>query len=321
MHRATLGLIAGLLGLAALPAAAPASETLGMVGDPGICSDGISGNTYVSPSVAAGPDYIANAPGVITSWSANADNSLTLRTWQFDVLKPDGGTNYTVTQKDGVRTLQTPSALNVFTGLHIPINAGDTVGVYIPTGQGAGSGACLDHTGPMADQFESFGGDPPTGTSTAFSAPQGNARLNLAAIVEPDADKDGFGDETQDKCASQAATQAGCSNTFSVSVKSLKKGKAEVTATVPGAGSLTAGDSADTTLKALAAKKKKSKALLKQTGASATAAGPVTFTVTPSKKGKAKLKRKGKLKLTLKVLYTPTGGTAGTQTTQLKLKS
>jgi hypothetical protein len=318
--RRGLGLTIGLLGILALPAAAPASETLGMVGDPGICSASVSGTAYVSPSVAAGPDYIANAPGVITSWSSNTD-VYSDRTLRFEVLKPDGGTNYTATQKDIVRTLQTPSALNVFTGLHIPINAGDTIGVFVPAGQTTMAGACLDHTGPMADQFESFAGDPPTGTSTAFSAPQGNARLNLAAIVEPDADKDGFGDETQDKCTSQGATQAGCSNTFSVAVKALKKGKAEITATVPGAGSLTAGDSADTTLKALAAKKKKSKALLKQTGASATAAGPVTFTVTPSKKGKAKLKRKGKLKLTLKVVYTPTGGTAGTQTMQLKLKS
>jgi hypothetical protein len=34
--------------------------------------------------------------------------------------------------------------------------------------------------------------------------------LPVIATVEPDADKDGFGDETQDKCATDATTQADC---------------------------------------------------------------------------------------------------------------
>ncbi|HEY1285088.1 MAG TPA: hypothetical protein VGF04_03300 [Solirubrobacterales bacterium] len=38
-------------------------------------------------------------------------------------------------------------------------------------------------------------------------------RLDVAAIVEPDADGDGFGDETQDQCPTQASTQGPCDNT------------------------------------------------------------------------------------------------------------
>jgi hypothetical protein len=35
-------------------------------------------------------------------------------------------------------------------------------------------------------------------------------RLNVAAVVEPDADQDGFGDETQDACPSEGDTQGAC---------------------------------------------------------------------------------------------------------------
>jgi hypothetical protein len=36
--------------------------------------------------------------------------------------------------------------------------------------------------------------------------------LLVQAVVEPDADKDGFGDETQDKCPTQATTSGVCDN-------------------------------------------------------------------------------------------------------------
>ena len=37
--------------------------------------------------------------------------------------------------------------------------------------------------------------------------------LLVAATIEPDADRDGFGDETQDRCPSQATTQGACDDT------------------------------------------------------------------------------------------------------------
>ena len=35
-------------------------------------------------------------------------------------------------------------------------------------------------------------------------------QLNVSAILEPDADGDGFGDETQDQCPTDASTQGPC---------------------------------------------------------------------------------------------------------------
>ena len=49
------------------------------------------------------------------------------------------------------------------------------------------------------------------------AAPRGSTEapneLLVAATIEPDADSDGFGDETQDQCPSQATTQGACDTT------------------------------------------------------------------------------------------------------------
>jgi hypothetical protein len=50
--------------------------------------------------------------------------------------------------------------------------------------------------------------------------------LLVAATIEPDADGDGFGDETQDKCPRQKTTQGACDDTKpGVSGVSVKNGK------------------------------------------------------------------------------------------------
>jgi hypothetical protein len=43
--------------------------------------------------------------------------------------------------------------------------------------------------------------------------PSGTGELLVQASVEPDRDRDGFGDETQDKCPSQASTSGECDRT------------------------------------------------------------------------------------------------------------
>ena len=52
--------------------------------------------------------------------------------------------------------------------------------------------------------------DPPAGSSVGFGPVEFEARLLLSAQLEPDADHDGYGDETQDQCPTDAATQGPC---------------------------------------------------------------------------------------------------------------
>jgi hypothetical protein len=129
------------------------------------------------------------------------------------VLRPDGGTTapygYTPMQKDVLRTLTTVNTVNTFPGLRIPINTGETIGLWVPTPQPSSTGTCVSVT-DAGNSVQRFGGDPPLATSSNFFAPQGTLKLNLAATVEPDSDGDGYGDETQDRCPSQRGTQGAC---------------------------------------------------------------------------------------------------------------
>ena len=101
-------------------------------------------------------------------------------------------------------------------GLHsfptrLPIQAGDRLGLEllvtnvgvepasVPIAhEGAGIGTVLEGGGAMAD-----------GGTDIFNE-RTDLELLLNAQVEPDADHDGFGDETQDRCPTSASTQSAC---------------------------------------------------------------------------------------------------------------
>lgn len=101
------------------------------------------------------------------------------------------------------------------------------------------------------------------------------------------------------------------SNAFTVGKLKLNKkdGTATLKVTLPGAGTLTATD----------AKKKSPKRIKKATVASA-AAGTVTLKLKPTGAGKKALRNTGKLQFKAGLSFTPTGGTAGTQTFKGRLK-
>jgi len=164
-----------------------------------------------------------------------------------------------------------------------------------------------------------FSGDPSPGDTKTFTPLDGQL-LDVSATLEPDADNDGFGDETQDKCIGTAGTANGCPSTVAID-KLKQKGdtKVRVTATVPGAGSLKVGSPSDPALASAAAKKKSLKALTETL--TATTKQQLKLTLKLTKSAIAKLKDAGKLNLKVKAVYTPTGGPPGSQTTKAKLKT
>ena len=62
------------------------------------------------------------------------------------------------------------------------------------------------------DTYTDYFLDPPElsvgATSSAFH--QENFQQDISAVLEPDADHDGFGDETQDQCPTNGTTQGPC---------------------------------------------------------------------------------------------------------------
>lgn len=60
---------------------------------------------------------------------------------------------------------------------------------------------CVVNTASAQDKVnDDATSDTAVGAEETFLAPGGSIRLNLSAVLEPDPDGDGFGDESQDNC-------------------------------------------------------------------------------------------------------------------------
>lgn len=94
--------------------------------------------------------------------------------------------------------------------------AGDVIGL----GVAQPSAALGEHTPkctwtafPAADVFRHrtpSDENPDPATDLLWNAGSTNARLSVSATLEPDADGDGFGDETQDQCFTDPTTHGPC---------------------------------------------------------------------------------------------------------------
>jgi hypothetical protein len=158
-------------------------------------------STWVQGLPPAGASYEATSPGVITQWRFRSADETQL---ELKVLRYDGSNlTFTVKASSDVATAQ--AGVTTTFGTRLPIGIGDVLGLTPK------SGKCVEALTPGASVYV-VGGDLATGSSAAFTYMPGTA-LPVAAIVEPDADGDGYGDETQDACPQQAATQGACVTT------------------------------------------------------------------------------------------------------------
>lgn len=180
---------------------ASAATTLGQTGVP-LFAGCASGNTWVQGvDPSTGASYHAPSAGVITSWSYQADSSVNERL-RFKVAQPLGGNNYAVRAESILETVQ-PNVLNTY-GTRLPIQAGDTIGYYNP------DGAACAIAAPSTAVIHLSPGDTNPGDPWGGAATDSGLKLNVSAQLEADADGDGFGDESQDLCPTNAATQGTC---------------------------------------------------------------------------------------------------------------
>ena len=156
-----------------------------------------------------------------------------------------------------------------------------------------------------------MGPDLSPGTTATFNPPVANVQIDVAANLEPDADADGFGDETQDRCLGVPGPMDGCpSNLFSFGKqkRNTKRGTVLLTVSVPGPGELTGlGNGVSATAAAWISK-------------TVGAGGDVQLLIKAKGKKKRKLNKTGKVKVTPEITFTPTGGLPRTQSRKLKLK-
>ena len=191
---------AGLLGLVT-PAWASAAVTIGEdTSTPGNATIGCSNSpgvicTFALVGLSSRP-FTAPSDGVIVRWRVRG--AVTTGQFTLRVLRK-AGTSFTGAGTGSTETVP-PGVESVFT-TRLPIKQGDYIGFDLPGAVGTPSvqrrlgasatGASWDFwSPPLVD------GAPPRAPNLAF----GTDSVIYNADIEPDADADGFGDETQDNC-------------------------------------------------------------------------------------------------------------------------
>jgi|SRR6266511_5557923 len=185
--RAGLLLIATTVGCVSL--LAPAASAATQVGETFLPNATFVTDYTLLQTSSPGGQYRVPAPGVITSWSFEANASPP--DLKLKIGRPAGGDNYTIVG-DSPLKLPVPNQLNTYTDVRIPVQTGDIVGHYLGSTPGASYRSAMTHL------YHTLSGDQMPGTTVTFGGPFPNAQLDISVSVEPDCDGDGFGDETQD---------------------------------------------------------------------------------------------------------------------------
>ena len=163
--------------------------------------------TTISDPSSALP-LAAPVSGVITKVKVNFGAPLPIPIPEdVKLMRPAGGSSFTVTNQATVQAFGQAvgdARMAVQAGGRLamhgaPFSFGGTpfpgYELYCETGPGSVIGGVVGDVGVGA-------------TATFIEEP--NAAVPVAAVIEPDADNDGYGDETQDKCPQSAALQTTC---------------------------------------------------------------------------------------------------------------
>jgi hypothetical protein len=169
---------------AALPASAAAATGVGQTFTPASdCAD-----MTVVQSSAPSNAYTVPGPGVITRWSFESGSNAPAEV-RLKLARPAGEGMFTITRQSARRNGPSPGAMETF-NTREPVAGGELLGVYLTDGECTREAVDYD--------AHNAAGDQPPGSTTAYNNPMASAQLDVSAILEPDADNDGFGDETQD---------------------------------------------------------------------------------------------------------------------------
>jgi uncharacterized repeat protein (TIGR01451 family) len=215
-------LLACALAVLVVPSTAAASTTIGQVFTPTAQTSA----TIAQTGVASGAGYTVPSDGVITSWQFEADAAGAQVKLKVLRANPDG--SYTVVGSSDVETVgptpdgSTPTTAATFQ-TRISVKAGDYIGTTGISSDPSGSpGKTVAFTGDQNDTILLVAGDQDTGSTATYSNVN-SIRVDATATIEPDADHDGFGDETQDKCPTDPNVQAVCTANLKLSVRADKK--------------------------------------------------------------------------------------------------
>jgi hypothetical protein len=205
---------ASLIGLALSGTAAHAATT---VGSPLPFNGGGAGYTPCGPctiiptSIASGQPVSSPIDGVVVRYGAGAgDGPGVFSSVRFRVVRSTGP-NAWAGAGGGPTQTTSVSFGNSFFDLKpgVPIRTGDYIGVDTVRN---GSNTATTLRSQAGSSYVAVGDAPLSedGTPRTGLAPKPGVEAFVQATVEPDADLDGYGDETQDGCPTNASTQGAC---------------------------------------------------------------------------------------------------------------
>jgi hypothetical protein len=191
------GALAAIL-LIAAPGAAAATE-FGSA-----CVGNSAAPEYTLIQLGGEGTLAAPVSGVITKWKLNLTPEASISIpQQLKVLRATGvPSQFQVIGESAIASVV--SGANAF-DTRIPVQAGDRLGLY----GGTEIGTLYCRTENPVDKFGAAEGIGTVGSNLTF-VEEGGAQIPALAVIEADADNDGYGDETQDKCPQSAAFQTAC---------------------------------------------------------------------------------------------------------------
>jgi hypothetical protein len=185
-----------------------------LVGNSCAASSAATSVTIVSLKNAPGDSLPAAIPsnGVITSWTFNLGLPITgmgIYEEQLKVFAPVAPNQFKVVAESELGTIG-QGATNFQTRL--PVQSGDLLGssVVAHSATENAQGALFCQTKNAGDEVAILPGNPNTGATESPLETDPEIQNPVTATVEPDADGDGYGDETQDKCPTDASTHEAC---------------------------------------------------------------------------------------------------------------
>jgi hypothetical protein len=204
--------------LVAAPGASAATE----FGDNCAANDDAEAPVTLFELAGAGNPLPTAAPsaGVITKWKVNVIPVPVSIPQTLKVLRPN--TSAKTVQVIGEASGTANGGPNTF-DTRISVQAGDRLGLFEATSFGP-----LLCELPGASIIGAFEGGSGIGATVPFVEIPTEVRIPVSAVIEPDADNDGYGDETQDKCPQVASVQAECP-VVTIDLSSAIKKKSSVT--------------------------------------------------------------------------------------------
>jgi hypothetical protein len=201
----TVAAVAALSWTLTTASAEASTTTIGAVDQisSGTAPDPTTTNGYAFQAAStSGRSYAVPAGyGVITKLLHRTGTQTGILT--FKVYRPAGPGFLTVAAEPHIVTAGVTNSFDV----RIPVQQGDVLGLSSDTGIEEA------YDGGVGDVVGFFTSDPAVGTTaTAAPGPTGYY-LDVAAVLESDADRDGYGDDTQDGCPTDARTFGKCART------------------------------------------------------------------------------------------------------------